>query len=105
MRVDIDEARGDDASGSIDFHPPGSKDVTYRRDAIAVDRYVAGERLRSGAIDNAAATNDEIELSSHVETSPREKGTRVYVPSSPLAVLRGRAGFEHRLHRLRHQPY
>src|SRR4051812_26226966 len=73
MRVDVDEARRDDRSGRIDFSAPGLIHGTYRRDAIPFDGQVAGERLRSGAVDDATATNDEIELLSHLETSPRDE--------------------------------
>ena len=62
MGVDVDEAGGDDLAGGVDLAPGGAADLADLDDAVAVDRDVALEGRRARAVDDGAATNNQIPL-------------------------------------------
>jgi hypothetical protein len=60
MRVHIDPARRDEEAVGID-DPLGRPGLAANRDdALAIDRDIAGEARRGGAVNNPAAANDDV---------------------------------------------
>ena len=61
MSVKIDETRCDDMTGRVDLaRGRRARQISDRRDAIAIDRHIGADRRRSRAVDDRAVANDEI---------------------------------------------
>jgi hypothetical protein len=59
--VDIDEAGGDQLALGVEFLGPAAGDLADGGDCVADDADIGFDRRAPGAIDDGAATNDQIE--------------------------------------------
>ena len=60
MGVDVDEAGRDGHVPGVDLGGARGGDLADRADAVAGDGHVAGARVRSRAVDEGAAADDEV---------------------------------------------
>ena len=66
MRVDVDESRRDDAAFGVDLRAdPTVRRIADRDDPISADGDIGVKRRASGAVDNDAAANHQIEIVRH----------------------------------------
>src|SRR4029079_7024672 len=59
--VEVEEAGGDDGTVGVDLVSSAPVDRSDLDDRVAVERDVAGERRRAGAVDDGAASNHDVE--------------------------------------------
>ena len=60
MGVDIDKAGGDDLAAGVDLLPARAAHLADNADAVAIDGDIADIRFAASAIDDGAATDDQI---------------------------------------------
>ena len=60
MRVHVDPAGRDQKAGGVDLAPGRALFAADCDDAVARNRYVAGEGRLAGAVDDGAAANDDV---------------------------------------------
>ena len=60
MRVDIDPAGGDEEAVGVDLAPARPGLAADLRQAVAIDRHIAGDRVGASAVEDGAAANDDI---------------------------------------------
>ena len=65
MRVDVDEAGGDDTTLRVDLGAPSTRNGADRGDPRSGNGYVSFELLAAGPVDDEAASNDQIEVTGH----------------------------------------
>ena len=94
--MEIEEAGGDDRAVGVDLPAAPSVDRTDLDDGVAVDGDVAGERRGSGAVDDGAASNDDVEHGHAPRVVRRLRPVARGRSTLSRAVPRRRLGFEGR---------